>query len=237
MVMSVIPFAASAASYENPAFKLSLVSETSSEVVVTVDLESGKFNCLDFGFVLKSGYACTKIAKGSSLSAFVDECEDGGNMSPLFVTNSKSGLASFASAVTYDKKGAMVKATFSKSGKASYIPGDITVKFSNCAVSEGEKSISLNPTFSNGSLEYEVTLYYHDSYKPETTGEKCKWSTSNKKVAIVDDNGEIHAGVKGTATITAEYPTYKVYYNVTVKFTFVQSLMYYLAFGFIWMKP
>ena len=41
MLLAVIPMTASAAKYENPEFKVSLLSETSSEVVVTLDLTSG----------------------------------------------------------------------------------------------------------------------------------------------------------------------------------------------------
>ena len=237
MLVTVFPFAAYAAKYENPASKLSVVSETGSEIVVTVDLESGKFNCLDFGFTAKSGYTCTKIAKGSSMTSFVDYCEDAGKASPLFVSNSKTGLFSFASSVVYDRKGAMVKATFSKSKNITYKPSDISVSITNCAISEGDKSISLSPTFSNGSATFDIVLGYHDSYQIESTGDKCTWSTSNKKVAAVNDKGLIHAGIKGAATITANYGSYVINYNVTVKFNFGQNLMYYVLFGFLWMKP
>lgn len=237
MLIAVFPLSAYAAKYENPAFKISVASETGSEVVITVDLESGKFNCLDFGFTAKSGYTCTKIAKGSSMTAFIDECEDKGKTAPLFVSNYKTGLFSFASSVVYDKKGAMAKATFSKSKNTSYKPGDISVSITNCAISEGDKSISLSPTVSNGSAAFDIVMGYHDSYQIQSTGEKCTYSTSNKKVAAVNDKGLIHAGIKGSATVTANYGSYVVYYNVTVKFNFMQTLMYYLAFGFIWMKP
>ena len=237
MLITVFPFAAYAAKYENPAFKISVASETGSEVVVTVDLESGKFNCLDFGFTAKSGYTCTKIAKGSLLSAFIDECEDKGKTAPLFVSNYKTGIVSFASSVVYDKKGAMVKATFSKSKNTTYKPGDISVNITNCAISEGDKSISLSPTVSNGSATFDIVMGYHDAYQIPQTNEKGTFSTSNKKVAAVNDKGLIHAGIKGNATITANYGSYVVYYNVTVKFNFGQTLMYYVLFGFLWMKP
>ena len=236
LIVSVIPFAAYAAKYDNPAFKLSVVSETSSELVITLDLSSGKFNCADFGFTAKSGYTCTKLAKGSSMSSFVDYCDDNGK-SPLFVTNYKTGLISFASSIVYDRTGAMVKATFSKSGKITYKPGDISVTFTNCAISEGDKSVSLTPSVFGGAAEYDVQLKYHDSYQIQKSSEKCTFSSSNTKVAIVNANGLVHAGIKGNATITADYGTYVEKYNITVKFTFGQSLMYYLLFGFIWMKP
>lgn len=236
MLLAVIPMTASAAKYENPEFKVSLLSETSSEVVVTLDLTSGKFNCFDLGFIAKSGYTCTKIAKGSTMADFVEVSEDNG-AAVTFASNFKKALVSFASTNTYSGKGPVIKATFSKSGKSSYMPGDITVEFTNCALTEGSKSITLSPVVSDGSMEYEVVLYYHDTYKADTGNKKAKWSTDNKKVAIVNDQGEIHAGIKGNATITAIYDNYVVYYKVTVKFNLIQSLMYYIAFGFIWMKP
>lgn len=234
MLLAVIPMTASAKN-ENPEFSISVLSETKSELVITLDLTAGKFNCFDLGFTAKSGYACTKIVKGSAMVDFTDECEESG-AAITFASNSKKGLVSFASTNTFSKKGPVIKATFSKSS-AAYAPGDITVDFSNCALTEGSKSITLNPTVSNGSKEYEVVLYYHDTYKADTGNKKAKWSTDNKKVAIVNDQGEIHAGIKGNATITATYDNYVVYYKVTVKFNFIQSLLYYVAFGFIWMKP
>ena len=236
MILAVVPMTSSAAKYENPEFEVSLLSETGSEVVVSLDLNSGKFNCFDLGFTAKSGYTCTKVVKGSSMVAFTDECEDSG-AAVSFASNSRKGLVSFASTNAYSKKGSVIKATFSKSGKISYTPGDITVEFSNCALTEGSKSIALSPVVSNGTMEYEVVLYYHDTYKADTGDKKAKWSTDNKNVAIVNDEGEIHAGIKGNATITATYDNYIVYYKVTVKFNLIQSLLYYVAFGFIWMKP
>lgn len=232
---AVVPFSANAASYENPAFGLTVVSESGSELVVTLDLKSGSFNCVDFGFVAASGYTCTKIVKGSVLAAFVDKCDDSGQTAPVFAFNSRTGLISFASSALYGEKGAFVKATFSKSGGKSYKAGDIKIEFSNCAITVDGKAVNLSPTFS--LYDNEITLKYHQSYQLEAPGKNYKWSTSNKKVAIVNDKGEVHAGIKGTATITATNGTETIEYIVNVRFTGMQSLMYYVLFGFIWMKP
>ncbi len=237
MLVGTIPLFAAAANYEDPVFALTIVSDSDTQLVVTLDLRSGKFNCIDFGFLAKSGYTCTKLQRGTAFSSFVSACEDAGKNTPMCQFNATTMLVSFASTEVYNKSGAFIKATFSKSNKKAYAPGDIGVEFSNCAITSGEKSFLLHPILGFTLDAEELTLKYHQSYQINASVKGCTWTTSNSKVAIVNSDGVVHAGVKGTAVITATYGTTSVECRVTVKFNFFQSLLYYVAFGFLWMKP
>ena len=62
------------------------------------------------------------------------------------------------------------------------------------------------------------------------------WSSSNSKIVSVSDDGTITAKRKGTATITAATKDGKVKATrkVTVEYTFLQWIIIYLLFGWIW---
>lgn len=63
-----------------------------------------------------------------------------------------------------------------------------------------------------------------------------QWKSSNDKVVSVDKNGNLTTHKKGTAVITAynEEVKKETSCTVTVKYSFVQSLIIYVLFGFIW---
>lgn len=229
LLVSALPICASAASYENPVFKLSVVSESNTNVVVSLDLVSGKFNNIDFAFKVKSGYTCENIRKSDALL---------GSDDAMVVSNKDSLCVAFISTVTYGTKGSFVTATFKKatSGK-KYANGDITVVFDNCGLSvSGSGNVSLNPTL-GAELKFEdVTVNYGQTFSLEAPGEKCTWSSSNPKVATVDDAGNVRAAGKGVAVISATCNGKVTECTVTVNFTFIQAILYYICFGWIWMK-
>lgn len=66
-----------------------------------------------------------------------------------------------------------------------------------------------------------------------------KYSSSNTKVATVDENGKVYAAKKGSATITCTVTdsngnTVQDTCKVTVKYSFGQWLIKILLFGWIW---
>ncbi len=66
------------------------------------------------------------------------------------------------------------------------------------------------------------------------------YSSSNEKIATVDENGNVTAHQKGNAVITCTVTdvdgnTITDTCNVTVNFTFVHWLLYIICFGWIWM--
>lgn len=66
------------------------------------------------------------------------------------------------------------------------------------------------------------------------SGAKAVWSSSDPKIATVDQNGKVTATGKGTATITASYGGFSAECKVTVDYTFGQWLIKILLFGWIW---
>ena len=79
---------------------------------------------------------------------------------------------------------------------------------------------------------------------PEITADKgakytVKYSSSDEKIARVDENGKVYAAKKGTATITCTVTdsngnTVTDTCNVTVKYNFGQWLIVIILFGWIW---
>lgn len=62
------------------------------------------------------------------------------------------------------------------------------------------------------------------------------WTSSNENVATVNENGEVYAANLGTATITASTADGSVVATceVTVKYSFLQWIIVYILFGWIW---
>lgn len=62
------------------------------------------------------------------------------------------------------------------------------------------------------------------------------WTSSNEEVATVNENGEVYAANLGTTTITASTPDGSVVATceVTVKYSFLQWIIVYILFGWIW---
>lgn len=230
MIAAVVPFSASAANYKNPVFTLKVTAETDTTVTVALNLESGKFNCVDFAFVAAKGYTCTKIQKGAALQAFEKE-----NQASLCSANPATGFVAFVLMDVYSKSGEFFTAVFSKTKGKAYKAGDIKIEFSNCAIMDKDDTIDLIPTMGFELDKTEVEVNYGTKFTVKASADGCKWSTSNKKVATVDSNGNVKAVGRGTAVITATLDGVSVDCKVTVKFTFGQWILYIVCFGWIWM--
>ena len=63
------------------------------------------------------------------------------------------------------------------------------------------------------------SLYKGSSFKLKILGtsKKVKWTSSNKKIAVVNSKGKVTAKKKGTCTITAKVNGKKYYCKVSVK--------------------
>ena len=143
----------------------------------------------------------------------------------------------------------------------SYVDYDVdagtTYNYMVCPyVNNGEKVYDLSAV-EQGSADYKVAKIYSVdvsdiklNYKKSTTitpsitadeGAKytVKYSSSNTKVATVDENGKVYAAKKGGATITCTVTdsngnTVSDTCKVTVKYSFGQWLIKILLFGWIW---
>ena len=128
---------------------------------------------------------------------------------------------------------------------------DITVKYRDLSCSF---SVNVYDSYDNNedktinveqiALPKDLFINYKESFllqadiTPKNADNKnIIWSTSDKNVATVDENGKVTAVGKGTAVITAttEDGGFTAECEVTVKYSWWQWIMYILLFGFIWM--
>ena len=70
VAMLVSAFAANA-----PTFSIGKVSESGSEVVISVSLDEGKTANYDFQVTAKEGYTLTKIEKSKEFKSFLVDCD------------------------------------------------------------------------------------------------------------------------------------------------------------------
>ncbi|MBQ8783860.1 MAG: Ig-like domain-containing protein [Clostridia bacterium] len=239
MMFAMGAIASSAATYANPAFELVVVSESSSQVTVSLNLVSGKFNCADFTFVAKSGYTCKSITQSSSVGA----------ANGMFVANVANGKVSGAFMNLYSTKGSFYTATFSKSGSTSFKSGDITVNFSNCSILEKGETIVLSPTVAYPSSvtlsDTEVAMNYKDSKTLTYTANApsnaiVTWTSSDEDVVTVDENGKVYAAGTGNATVTCTVTTPagvvigEASCDFDVSYSVVQWIIIIVLFGFLW---
>ena len=98
------------------------------------------------------------------------------------------------------------------------------------------KSVSINDI----SLNYKKSTTLKPTIKADEGAKyTVKYSSSNTKVAKVDENGKVYAAKKGSATITCTVTdsngnTVQDTCKVTVKYSFGQWLIKILLFGWIW---
>ena len=92
-------------------------------------------------------------------------------------------------------------------------------------------------------LPDKLTLNFNESFiltgtiiPHNATNKNIIWSTSDKNVATVDENGKVTAVGKGTAVITAttEDGGFTAECEVTVKYSWWQWIIVILLFGWIW---
>ena len=135
----------------------------------------------------------------------------------------------------------------SVSGKVTKIPCEVkdgyvifkTNHFSEYAIVEQSanvKSISV----SDIKLNYKKSATIKPTIKADEGAKyTVKYSSSNTKVATVDENGKVYAAKKGSATITCTVTdsngnTVQDTCKVTVKYSFGQWLIKILLFGWSW---
>lgn len=244
MLFAMGGFASSAATYSNPVFSLTVVSENDSQVVVSLNLVSGKYQCLDFQFKAVSGYRCVKLERGEALSSYFSAGGQG-----MDEKNVSNGKASAALTSLYSKTGSFYKATFVKSNGGNFKSGDITVVISNCSVLDGEKTVVLTPkvNYSTGLAlnETSVAMNYKDTKalalnSDVPAGSVVTWKSSNTKVVTVDENGNVYAAGTGDATVTCTVTDTngKVVAEATcdfnVSYTIIQWIIIIVLFGWLW---
>ena len=112
-------------------------------------------------------------------------------------------------------------------------------KTASCTVTVQQSTVAVTGV----SLPSSLTMNYKDSARltatvepADATNAAVRWSSSDSKIVEVDANGNLTTHKKGTATITATTVDggKAASCRVTVQYTFVQKIIIYLLFGWIW---
>lgn len=135
----------------------------------------------------------------------------------------------------------------STNGKVTKIPCEVkdgyvifkTNHFSEYAIVEQSANVK-SVSVSDIKLNYKKSATIKPTIKSDDGAKyTVKYSSSNTKVATVDENGKVYAAKKGSATITCTVTdsngnTVQDTCKVTVKYSFGQWLIKILLFGWIW---
>ncbi len=135
----------------------------------------------------------------------------------------------------------------SVNGKVTKIPCEVkdgyvifkTNHFSEYAIVEQSANVK-SVSVSDIKLNYKKSTTIMPSITADDGAKyTVKYSSSNTKVATVDENGKVYAAKKGSATITCTVTdsngnTVQDTCKVTVKYSFGQWLIKILLFGWIW---
>lgn len=129
-----------------------------------------------------------------------------------------------------------------------YTDGDMTkspLQYSDSQTFDCSKA-KLRFVVSDGAVSVDpqnVTMNYKSSLPLTATVNRgsvktVNWKSSDTNVVTVDNNGKLTAVGKGTATVTATTTDgkYTGSCEVKVKYSFIQIIIIYVLFGFIWYK-
>ena len=252
MMMSVSAFSVSAATTA-PEFKVTLVSEKSTTVVVRFSIEKGSFNALDFTMYTSSAIKeCTKLDTTEEFDSLVYRFMKEKKATVSSVTNPKAMKAAVIATAPIDEAVSIFDVTFKKASSAPIKATDIAVVIDNCNISttgSGAGSTNVDVTadakvkIALGDFtlnETAVALSYKAShtldYSSNYAAEDLTWTSSNEKVVTVDENGNLYATGTGSATITVTSADGLVEETceVTVSYTIVQWIIIIVLFGWIW---
>ncbi len=228
---------------DNAVFSVQVGMESDEFVEISLSLLSGSFSYFDLEAICPSGYTLKEIEKSESMKEMIFS----GNAN--MVTNAKNGKISFASIDPYACiEDYMFNFIYEKPQGESADVSDFTIRFSSLGEDESYTAI----VYYAGSEELSVSVYpqsrelfYKDSdmITVGITGSsidcEISFSSSNPKAVKVDENGNIYAAKRGSATITCTVTdsngnSVSDTCNVTVKYSFGQWLIKILLFGWIW---
>lgn len=252
MVMPIAMFSASAATPAAPEFKVSLVSETTSTVVVRFSAVKGSFSALDFELRTSSAIKeCTKIDKAEGFKAAIVDCVNNGATFSAS-ENPVTKMVAIASTVNFNKPFDIYDFTFTKKTSAPVSSADFTAVISNCAVAtdvaaDGSASVEVTDkvkvTFDFYSFvlnDTSVAMYYKDAYTISYTTnyapESLTWTSSDEDVVKVDSNGKLTTTGTGNATVTVTSADGRVNESceVSVSYQWWQWIIVIVLFGWIW---
>lgn len=239
-ILSVCAFSASAVSA--PEFEVTLVSENASTVTIRFSLTKGSFNSLDATFSKSSDLTeCTAITASDAFSRVATA-----------TTNSKTGMISCIAISAVKAPMDVCELTFKKKTSAPVDERDFGVVITSCSVTvnsgtagsqnvEVADDVNVRILFGSFTLNQDsIQMNYKQSvavdYTTDYKAEQLTWTSSNEKVATVDENGNVYAAGTGNATITVKSADGKVNetVEVNVSYTVLQWIIVIVLFGWIW---
>lgn len=252
MMMSVAVISASAAPTA-PEFKVSLVSENAKTAVIRISLEKGAFNSLNitvYGSSAVSGctaFVQTEDFKNLALDHIINK---GSQLTAL--TNPDTKKAAVMALLPVEAPISLFDVTLTKKTSAPLKQTDIGLVIDDCSItSDGNtpgnpniditdsakvvvslKSFSLNETSVDMNYKSSHTIDFSSNY----TTDELTWTSSNEKVAKVDENGKIYAAGTGEATITVTSADGLVNETCQVKVSYQwwEWIIVIVLFGWIW---
>ena len=229
---------------DNAVFAVEVGLESDEFIEISLSLLSGSFSYFDLEAICPSGYTLKEIEKSESMKELIFS----GNAT--MATNAENGKISFASIEPYAcVEDYMFNFIYKKPQGESADVSDFTIHFSS--LGEDDESYTAIVYYAN-SEELSVSVYPQSRelhYKDRDmltvgiTGSsidcEVSFSSSNPKAVKVDENGNIYAAKRGSATITCTVTdefgnTVSDSCNVNVKYSFGQWLIKILLFGWIW---
>lgn len=246
-VMSLGVVSSSAASVVPPKFELKVTSQTADKAILQLSLLSGEFNAIDIELKTSVNVSSINyIVTTSDFDNFAKNSKLNGNQ-VAESASPETGKISLATTEKISKPMPVYEISVNKKTAEDLITGDITVKVVECIISNGSteekvaSKVTVNYFFGKIDIKDEnINLNYKASASltVDTTyaKEDITWTSSNANVATVDENGNVYASGKGTATITAANPdgSIKDSCNVNVTYAWWQWIIVIVLFGWIW---
>ncbi len=252
MMLSVAVISASAAPTA-PEFKVSLVSEDAKTAVIRISLEKGAFNSLNitvYGSSAISGctaFVQTEEFKNLALDHIINK---GSQLTAL--TNPNTKKAAVMALLPVEAPISLFDVTLTKKTSAPLKQTDIGLVIDDCSItSEGNtpgnpnvditNMAKVTVSFKNFTLnETSVAMNYKSSHTINVTSnyaaDELTWTSSNEKVAKVDENGNVYAAGTGNATITVTSTDglVKETCEVKVSYQWWEWIIVIVLFGWIW---
>lgn len=186
---------------EAPIFSLDKVSESDTEVKVSISLQSGEFRYVTFSFTYGDKIsALTSIERGTTLTLLIQDADD-----VMSLSNVDTGVVTVISVPTVTATGEYFVVTFSKASADTITSDDITAVEDeiNAEIVNNLSKVNVDIALS----ESEITLYDGETKQLEATltpdtGDAVTWTSNDESVATVVD-GLVTAVDFGEAVITA----------------------------------
>lgn len=256
LITALTVSAVSASAIDAPTFSIRVTSESGTKAVVTIALEKGFFNNADIQLVTSSAVkGCTSFATAKSYQDVAMDYMLNQGATVSLAMNPATMDSSLASTKAFNAKLDLYEVTLEKKTTEPLTPDDVDLVIESCGIenddpSSGNKNLEvkdfvkvqkyfaapktfkLNTTSLDLNYKKRATISFESTYAPED----LTWTSSNEKVATVDENGNVYASGTGSATITVTSTDGKVNESceVSVSYQWWEWIIVIVLFGWIW---